>query len=91
MPKYDTRLAGAGYQLKRVFPGVWRWRTLPAFGEGTGLAWGRTGAMRAARRYLRALKPPRQICERPLPTLPVLQEPEAARRPLPADESAPKG
>jgi hypothetical protein len=91
MPRYDTRLSGAGYELKRVFGWVWRWRVFPVFGDGTGLAWGRRGAMRAARSHLRALKPPRPICERPAPTLPVLHEPKAVRRPLAADESAPKG
>jgi hypothetical protein len=63
MPRDETRipaagLSGAGYELRRVFPGFWRWRVLPALGDGEGLALGRKGAMRAARTWLRSQKPP---------------------------------
>jgi hypothetical protein len=63
MPMHDTKfpgpgLSGAGYELKRAFPGFWRWRVFPALGDGEGLALGRKGAMRAARTWLRSRKPP---------------------------------
>ena len=53
MPKADTRLSAAGYALEQVFPFVWRWRALRPYAGETGLAWGRRGAMRAARTFIR--------------------------------------
>jgi hypothetical protein len=82
MSKYETRLSGAGYELKRVFVGIWRWRIFPALGDGTGLAWGRRGAMRAARTLLRDRKPPRPPCEEAPVALPPLPEPETVREAL---------
>jgi hypothetical protein len=84
MPNYDTTLSGAGYQLTRVFLGIWRWRVFPVHGDGTGLAWGRRGAMRAARRHLRDLQPPRTLRSGAACTLPV------PAKAAPERETAPK-
>ena len=57
MSEFDTTLSGAAYSLRRVCLLIWRWRTLPPYEGATGLAWGRRGAMRAARTNLRNRKP----------------------------------
>ena len=54
MAKVDTRLSAAGYTLEPVFPFMWRWRALRPYAGQTGLAWGRRGAMRAARTFIRS-------------------------------------
>jgi hypothetical protein len=53
MAKRDTRLSAAGYGLERVFLFIWRWRALRPYAGETGLAWGRRGAMRSARTFIR--------------------------------------